>query len=230
MKLNLNFFGRVHEVECRTDWRERNLNLDINGVEVIRVPDYKYSKETYPKFAADYFSKRYPHLWSFPPVVPPVERPENGDPIRMIHSDFGRKDVSVHFRDKKGFLKQLGYEDDEWFMVNGMWKNRGPKHTNAPFVVADMMTLKRVDFTNVWTKFNFEYTEAKDHHVINPRYREGIDWYVFDDLEPDEHLVFRHFNRGMGVFSTLHGSCSEPLEGRPDRISVDTRVPTMEKL
>jgi len=212
-----------------TPWRESgfDFNLDINGMQVI-TDDYDFDyfsteslRKRFTKVAHDFFPKDT-KSFCFPRMV---RRPKIKT-TRYIHADFWK-----HFKinEDHPLTEQFcpEYKSEDWFRMTGFWVNGGSKNTNAPLIMADLQTVDMSFFEKAVDKEMPIYNWSKS---LFPYYDDKVSWYSFDDLEPNEILLIKHFNRFDEKHCTFHGGPVIIDESKPQRVSCDVRVITLKKI
>lgn len=228
--MKFKFEDGVFEIEPK-NWREANLKLDSNGMEVVQT-DYEFDHKD-DKSVQKYFNKVARDIWPEDLhwcLAKMLRRPEsepNGiKTTRYVHSDVS----STYELDmSEGSLASQvfpNFKKGDWFRITGFWINCGPKHTGAPLILSDLETVdlkvyetaaKRIPPLNPYQESLF------------PNYDEKIDWYAFDDLEPNEILLIKHHNRYDAKAHAFHSGPVDPDKSKPQRVSCDSRVLTIKK-
>jgi len=143
-------------------------------------------------------------------------------PVKAAHNDY--TDVSARQR-----LRDIVPEDEaehllkKRFAIVQTWRPINHPVETEPFALCDGRTIPDSGFVPLERRYQFRTAET--YHLC---YSEGLEWYYFSKMAPEEVLVFKVFDtdKSQGVPFTAHTAFDDPTspsDARP-RESVESRA------
>ncbi|MEE2760128.1 MAG: CmcJ/NvfI family oxidoreductase [Pseudomonadota bacterium] len=143
-------------------------------------------------------------------------------PVKAAHNDYTETSARQRLRDivPEDEARRLS---EKRFAIVQTWRPINHPVETEPFALCDGRTIPVSGFVPLERRYKFRTAET--YHLC---YSEGLEWYYFPKMAPEEVLVFKVFDtdKNQGIPFTAHTAFDDPtspVDARP-RESVESRA------
>jgi hypothetical protein len=146
-------------------------------------------------------------------------------PVRFVHADCAAESATRSLRRRFAIEEEL--RPGCRYALYHAWRSLTPSPQDTPLALCDCRTLRAQDCVAADTILDFPGSRAGRTETTVCRYNANHRWYYFPDMGPDEIVVFKDFDSGVGYPSGVpHTAFDDPTcpAGVPARRSLDLQL------